>query len=837
MLAHGRLAFFCHIESSNRRAKRSSSRCHPSRQSCQPHRRPRWTRRACNKMLKRKRKTGGNSSGRKSKGPRGPELPRALVKEIGYDVLAPRNAKAMQAQDKKTTKPTRPAQSTTKIQQDRVQSKRNDSSPDSIEAELQMQAMLAKKLKLKKGQSRTGPDDGLDGLLEGFEDLVGAKSELKPVLSQQWMEEEDANSDDPGFADPGALDTDDEVESDDATNDSSHSLATEDSGDDLLRASGTSDDQGTEDSQDAEPSPFKAAPGATHGGQDVDHRPAHDKSADMPAAAAQGERRASATDEDGQGDAGSPPGTDAQPPGKKYIPPALRGSKLSHTSETQTPIDPEQAVVKRQVRSLLNRVAAANMAGIASEIAGLFGRVPRHFLIQTIVQSFMQALEEGPRAADQFAAVMSCLIVMVSAMSNVQELLAKVMLALADGLENSRCASDSIAASNTARVICCLYSCKGIGSKVMYSLLEHLKEAFSDGDVHLILLVLNTVGFQLRGDDAAGMKTFIESVHAKSASKKASGDLSQRARLMLELIVDIKNNRKRKIGGVHAGLDASLPPATLKQLRECNADLIALHHVTWEQLCASDHRGAWWLPQAAVLPPHGGDVERPLPAVAAHPESSALLQLASKQRMNTDSRRAIFCVLMSAEDHMDAVERLIRLPLKGTADRDIAHVLLHCCMQEAGWNPFYAHVAARLLAHSKTYRNSIQYAVQDRLRRIAELNARQATNLASFMAHLLAQQGLPLTMFKVVELDKVSKRSILFCRFCLQRLLQAPQSQEDVYMVFSKLQNADVRAKLLRFLQRDMGPWLAGLKRNDEQGALLLRVETAETALKSARVT
>lgn len=89
---------------------------------------------------------------------------------------------------------------------------------------------------------------------------------------------------------------------------------------------------------------------------------------------------------------------------------------------------------------------------------------------------------------------------------------------------------------------------------------------------------------------------------------------------------------------------------------------------------------------------------------------------------------------------MDAVERLVRLPLKGTADRDIAHVLLHCCMQEKRWNPFYALVASKLLVHSKAYRNSIQYAVQDRMRRISELNARQATNLAAFMAHLLTQQ-------------------------------------------------------------------------------------------------
>lgn len=41
-----------------------------------------------------------------------------------------------------------------------------------------------------------------------------------------------------------------------------------------------------------------------------------------------------------------------------------------------------------------------------------------------------------------------------------------------------------------------------------------------------------------------------------------------------------------------------------------------------------------------------------------------LLQLAAKQRMNTDVRRTVFCIIMGSEDYVDASERLLRLPLK-----------------------------------------------------------------------------------------------------------------------------------------------------------------------------
>lgn len=47
------------------------------------------------------------------------------------------------------------------------------------------------------------------------------------------------------------------------------------------------------------------------------------------------------------------------------------------------------------------------------------------------------------------------------------------------------------------------------------------------------------------------------------------------------------------------------------------------------------------------------------------PETKKMLELAAAQRMNTDARRAIFCVIMSGEDYIDAFEKLLRLDLPG----------------------------------------------------------------------------------------------------------------------------------------------------------------------------
>lgn len=59
--------------------------------------------------------------------------------------------------------------------------------------------------------------------------------------------------------------------------------------------------------------------------------------------------------------------------------------------------------------------------------------------------------------------------------------------------------------------------------------------------------------------------------------------------------------------------------------------------------------GHWWEPKASEATgarPLGGS------SAAGSAEEAALLKLAARQRMNTDARRAVFCVLMSADDYV-----------------------------------------------------------------------------------------------------------------------------------------------------------------------------------------
>ena len=88
-------------------------------------------------------------------------------------------------------------------------------------------------------------------------------------------------------------------------------------------------------------------------------------------------------------------------------------------------------------------------------------------------------------------------------------------------------------------------------------------------------------------------------------------------------------------------------------------------------------------------------------------------KLASKQRMNTDVRRSIFCAIMTATDYEDAFERLMRLNLTDQQEREIIRVLVDCAGQEPSFNPFYAYVAGRLCEYNDKYKFTLQLTFWD----------------------------------------------------------------------------------------------------------------------------
>lgn len=96
-------------------------------------------------------------------------------------------------------------------------------------------------------------------------------------------------------------------------------------------------------------------------------------------------------------------------------------------------------------------------------------------------------------------------------------------------------------------------------------------------------------------------------------------------------------------------------------------------------------------------------LEKKTSEVTKQKYSEAIMELARKQRMNTDVRRDIFCVLMTAEDYLDAFEKMHHLGLKTQQQREVVYVVLSCCIQEKKFNPYYAILAQKLCDSDRKY--------------------------------------------------------------------------------------------------------------------------------------
>ncbi|GAB4857224.1 hypothetical protein Ancab_015131 [Ancistrocladus abbreviatus] len=254
---------------------------------------------------------------------------------------------------------------------------------------------------------------------------------------------------------------------------------------------------------------------------------------------------------------------------------------------------------------------------------------------------------------------------------------------------------------------------------------------------------------KLRGDDPAAMKNFVLSVQSRvNELKAASGDdqtkaNSKRMEFMLETICDIKNNKRRD-------KDDLLEHTRIKKwLQKLRVEDVVIQGTKWSKLLDPDKRGEWWLP---------GDVASALDSVKEVAsridrevsEVQKMLQLAAAQRMNTDTRRAIFCVIMSGEDYIDAFEKLLRLDLQGKQDRE--------------------------------------YCLWDHLKELESMPLMRSMHLAKFVAEMLASFTLSLAVLKIVDLSDVAQltaKRIMHFRMLFEAVFEYPDSQ--VWNIFTRV--------------------------------------------------
>lgn len=640
---------------------------------------------------------------------------------------------------------------------------------------------LEKRLHLNKRKNkRTLPqsfiDDGLDyilGILEPGgcgalledEDDEGGMERLKEISDSEEEEEEDGDDGHDGDA-GGEKDLEGVTEKVDEGNEDED----EDGGGDDGIEEEVDEDEGDDDNDDDEVV-------EEEGGDDDEEEDEEEKEEGVPE-----------NEQDEEEEEESEKSTNSEQPNTstvgKYVPPQLREAADSKRKA-------ELERLKRSLKGLTNRLSEANMASISGQVEEMYMSCSRKDMNDTLTDLLLAACVTPTLMPDRLL-MEHVLVLSVLHHTVGLEVGAHFLETVVRRFDEMyrQGSEEGKECDNLLSIVAHLYNFHVVHALLLFDVLKRLLGSFSARDVELVLLLLRNVGFALRKDDPLALKELITEAQRRASAEGHRFSDQTRVRFMLETMLALKNNDMRKIPGYD--------PEPVERLRKLQRTLIHNRasgtdvklRVSLENLLEAERVGRWWIVGSSWsgAPMISENNENKTTSQPAKGEqfSTKVLDLARKQRMNTDIRRNIFCVIMTSEDYMDAFEKLLRLGLKGQQERDIVHVLLDCCLQEKSFNGFYAVLAEKFCSHDRRFQMTFQFSLWDKFKELASLSSSSFTNLVQMVIHLLHKNSLSLSILKAIEFGELDKPKVKFLRQILSKLLQQTQP-EDLVQMFGRI--------------------------------------------------
>ncbi|CAB1418601.1 unnamed protein product [Pleuronectes platessa] len=484
----------------------------------------------------------------------------------------------------------------------------------------------------------------------------------------------------------------------------------------------------------------------------------------------------------------------------KYVPPHLRDIGDDKRKA-------ELVKLKRNVKGLLNRLSEANMASICGQLEEIYMNSSRKDMNDTLTEVLLAACVTPALMPDRLLMEHVMLVSVLHNSVGIEvgaQFLETVVRKFDEMYKNP---SEGKECDNLVAIVAHLYNFQVVHSVLIFDILKLLVGASSS-------LMPN----------------------ARPAIWGSKFQDQTRVRFMLETMMALKNNDMRKIPGYD--------PEPLEKLRKLQRTLIQRSaagsdmklRVSLDNLLAAEQVGRWWIvgsswSGAPMISDPGNTGTKQ--STAEGQFSAKVLELARKQRMNTEVRRNIFCVIMTSEDYLDAFEKLLRMGLKDKQEREIVHVLMDCCLQEKTFNAFYAVLGEKFCSHDRRFQMTFQFSLWDKFREMPNLPSKTLNNLVQLVFLFLQRKCLSLSILKVIEFGELDKPTVRFLRQVLTKLLKECEP-EDLAIIFGRISGIPKLGMLREGLKLFISHFLlknAQSQEPAEQAAMLL--ERAQVATKA----
>ena len=491
----------------------------------------------------------------------------------------------------------------------------------------------------------------------------------------------------------------------------------------------------------------------------------------------------------------------------------------------------EGKAVLRVVKGAVNKLCEANLEPIFNQVEALRLQYSQPVVNEAVGKCVVEScVLSGGRSGATAQIVVDCALVALLNAVVGAEVGGLVLERVAARYMDARAAgADALPVATTMAVVLAhLYNFDVVSCTLVYDLVRRLVAAFGPADIEVLLALLRQAGPQLRHDDPSALKDIVLAVQAQAHKATAGGaaaaagtgkddddgeesGFSARVQFMLDTIYELKNNRQAETPEL---LLVQRLRKTAHRVAEKRGTTLSANEIrtTWDDLTAADPQGRWWavgsaFAQIDIAPGRAGAGTAAAGAGAARPQGERrllqsagvaldeqMMALAKKHRMNTDAKRAVFAIIVSGEDYIDTFQKLMKLGLKGSAQRDIPGVLLYLCGREKHYNAYYEHVAQQLcsLGHNMCF--TFQTTFWDTFKPFSAAQSapptlaqgREASNVAQLLAALVAAGFLSLLCLKTVPFEALNATGVLFFRVFFTHLL-TDSDEGTVERVFQRL--------------------------------------------------
>lgn len=515
-----------------------------------------------------------------------------------------------------------------------------------------------------------------------------------------------------------------------------------------------------------------------------------------------------------------------------YIPPGRRLALMDKENQNSR----DMQIINKLIKGLLNRLSESNLQGICNQIEGMYRQYSRANLTDSLCALIVDTLTAVSQVPDRIIMEQGLLLAVIhyNIGSEIGATFLQLWIKKFHALYNTYDYGEGKQMMNFTSMLCHLYNFKVVHSSLLFDVIKKFIEKFSEKDIELLLLLLKNIGFSLRKDDPISLKEMIISIQTKASDIDPECTENQsRVKFMLDILLAIKNNNMRKIPNYdHSHIEHL--QKLLKSYQKSNSSNEMQLRISYDDLMKAEEKGRWWLVGSAWSGVNGftSEVNDESPKIDTSEFSEDILELARKQRMNTDIRKNIFCIIISSEDFVDAFEKLLHLNLKNQQEREIICVMMDIVMQLKTYNPFYALLTQKFCEYHRRFQMTVQCNLWDKFK-IKDFSKLSLSHLSQFVSFLIARKSQSISVFKVIEFSDIDKSIAFFMKTVLKSLL-LDYEEDIVKEVFVRIAGSPKLNLLRDGLKIFMNVFLLRDKKlqSELKETLIKRIEIADKALR-----